>query len=68
MDLIELILALVVLVGILVIIIMIPFGLSFILFGFIAYHYLHMTGMVWWAATLLFSLMFSAIFYSIWNT
>lgn len=40
---------------------MLPFGLACILGGYVAYTYVHLTGAVWWAFTIIFALMITAI-------
>lgn len=65
MENIEIIIGIIIVILAIIFLIMVPFGFAFILFGFIAYSYLHMTGIVWWSATILLSLMYSAVFYAI---
>lgn len=40
---------------------MLPFGLACILGGYIAYTYIHLSGVVWWAFTIIFALIITEI-------
>ena len=62
-----LITGIIILICILFIAFMLPFGLACILGGYIAYTYIHLIGVVWWAFTIIFALIITAIVAKITN-
>lgn len=58
---ITLVAGIIILICILFIAFMLPFGLACILGGYIAYTYIHLSGVVWWAFTIIFALIITEI-------